>query len=142
MTNGLNNVGEEIVKKPVDAIQKRQDFINSIDDAIDEATTQVLASIFEDRARAEKGYKELQILFINGNNDPEYIREMNKAQELIQKTTDQIRRVLETLARVKTGDAKMQIAMIQQAAESANQDAFTREQLIELAEEVLEDNTR
>lgn len=133
-------MSEEIVKpKPV-PLAKRISFLDELDDSIDAATAEIIKSIKEDRDRAEEVYLELLNLYNQGKNNPDDLRELNKAQELVQRTTDQLQKVFATLAKIKTGDARVQIAQINASKEEVKE-VFDRADLIKMVEE-LEDEEK
>jgi hypothetical protein len=81
-----------------------------LDRKINEITTQLMGTIEEDRDRAEQLYLELLAQFYQGKNTPDDLRELNKAQEMIQSTTDQVQKVLANLTKIKSGDIRIAIA--------------------------------
>lgn len=111
-----------------------------IDKAIDVATQELLADVKEDRARATEMYLELLNLFNQGKNHPDDLRELNRAQELIQSTTEQIQKILGTLARIKVGDARIQIAQINAKGDETTDKPQTRAELIGILDNILQES--
>jgi hypothetical protein len=112
-------------------------WVNDLDSSIDAATAEIIKQISEDRQRAMNLYQELLSLFNQNKNSPEDIRELNKAQELVQSTTAQLQDVLTVLAKIKTGDARVQIAQINGAKEGITE-SFSRADLIDMLESIVE----
>jgi len=118
-------------------IIKRKDFVEDIDDGLNETISQTINQIKEDRDRAMRVYLELLNLFHSGKNDAEDIKELNRAQELVIKTTEALQRVVNTLARIKVGEAKVQLAMINNSGDDDRHAELDRQKLIEAAEDIL-----
>lgn len=93
-------------------LEERSSFVESLDRSIDLTTAQLLHQISEDRERAVQNYQELLSLFNQGKNSPDDLRELNKAQEIIQATTEQMQKLVATLTKIKTGADKMMVAQI------------------------------
>lgn len=86
--------------------------VSDIDRTIDLTTSELIRQIAEDRKRAEDTYLELFTLFNQGKNSPDDVRELNKAQELVHSTTEQMQKLLANLTKLKVGADKVQIANI------------------------------
>ena len=121
-------MGDDLVKAPVTTLKKVTDWLDNLDDSIDATTRALVTQVAEDRERAELVYTDLLNLFHQGNNDPDHIRELNKAQEILQKTTAQLQKVLDTLAKIKVGETKIQIAQVQ----GDNTPVISRQDLLDI----------
>lgn len=108
---------------------------SNLDQTIDGVTKVLLEKIAADRRRAEALYAELFALFRSGKANPDDLRELNKAQETIQKTTEQLNKILATLARIKVGADKVQIANVQ--ANDGTTRQLDRAILVEMLDEVI-----
>ena len=125
-------MSDEVVNPESTAVlAERESWMTEIDGAIDETTTALIKQIKEDRDRAERIYSELLSLFNQGKTNPEDLDQLNKAQAMVQNTTDQLQKVFTTLAKIKTGDAKVQIAQINSKGEGGT---YSTADLIDLLE--------
>ncbi|MEM4326469.1 MAG: hypothetical protein QXU40_04140 [Candidatus Pacearchaeota archaeon] len=93
-------------------LYQQDSIVNNLDKAIDLTTLQLIMQIKEDRDRAKETFDELMSLFNQGKNSPDDVAQLNKAQEILTATTDQLSKMLTTLARIKIGSNRVQIAQI------------------------------
>ena len=106
-----------------------------IDEKITEIVVTSLNEIAEDRTAAKDLRDELRELFLNGETHPDFIRELNNAQDNTQKSTENLIKVLDKLAKVKVGADKVQIAQITQTNSNDDNAEFNKATLIEMLEE-------
>ena len=111
-----------------------------IEQAIEQLLKETLKRLDEDRRQAQDLFNELYVLFLQGKNAPEDINQLNKAQELIQHTTDRMVNILGKLVQLRNGAMRLQIAQVNNTAnENALQDLKltpeARKALIDMLEE-------
>ena len=104
------------------------------DQMLEAVLKQSLVQLEEDRKQAQMLFDELYVQFLHGKNTPDDVRELNKAQELIQKTTEQMIKVLGKLAQIKSGAAKVQIAQINSSTQQLPAGAGRKELIAALEE--------
>ena len=143
-----NTEDVEIVKAETEVIDVSRKtgedlFIEGLNDKITEMIENSLKQINIDRKRSEETFKELRDIVLSGDTDPDVLRELNKSQEIIATTTDQVIKVLAQLARIRSGDTKIQIAQINEAKKEAlgeNSGKVTGKDILEALEEMEKEN--
>ena len=114
---------------------EEQLWLADINDRIKSALEKSLEYANEDRTRSEELFEELRELVTQGASDPDVIREINKAQENIGQSTESIIKILGHLAKIKSGDARIQIAQINQN-EKGDGGGLTKADLLDAVDEM------
>ena len=110
----------EIIDSKVSAIQKIDNVSILVDETIVETIPLLVERIAGDYSRSTEIYEELRELFLRGETDPEFIAQLNQANVNIQASTDSLIKILDKLSRIKSGDARIQIANIQATREGTS----------------------
>ena len=91
---------------------KPLEHVDDIDKTINKTINELTAKILDDRERAEVFFTEVLETFYKGNSSPQTLEQINKAQSMIQGTTDQMQKLLSTVVKLKVGADKIQVAQI------------------------------
>lgn len=86
--------------------------VDDIDSTINKTISELTGKILDDRERAEMFYTEVLETFYSGNTSPQTMEQINKAQSMIQSSTDQMQKLLATVVKLKVGADKVQVAQI------------------------------
>jgi hypothetical protein len=130
----------EIVKAQSTEIDVAQgldmEIVKQIDENVKGAFKEILGDIHEDRKRAKEVFEELFELVLNGDTHPDALRELNKAQENIQNTTSAMNKFLDSLAKIRQGTDKIQIAQINNS-KADNDATINKGDLVKLLAEMV-----
>lgn len=91
---------------------KPLEHVEDLDKTINKTINELTAKILDDRERAEVFFTEVLETFYKGNSSPQTLEQINKAQSMIQGTTDQMQKLLSTVVKLKVGADKVQVAQI------------------------------
>lgn len=125
-----------ITKAPSTELVSQEEMTNLVDTKIIDVVNDIFAQVIDDRKRAEDVFNELNELFLLGETDPDVLRELNKAQENIQNTSENLVKTLDKLAKLKTGAERIQIANINATKDDGNAPKWDKASLIDMVEEL------
>jgi hypothetical protein len=117
------------------------EIINQLDNNIKGAFKEIISDISEDRGRAKEVFEELFELVLNGDTHPDALRELNKAQENIQSTTSAMNKFLDTLAKIRQGTDKIQIAQINNTKQN-DDSTLNKGDLVKLLTEMMDEEEK
>jgi hypothetical protein len=116
-----NDEGIEIVERDSMGIvlSDEDKLMELVNVTLNNTIPNILSRIALDHERSTDFYEELRELFLRGETDPEFLSQLNAANSNIQTTTDNLIKVLDKLSRLKSGEARIQIANIQAETKDA-----------------------
>lgn len=132
--NSLGKLVEQKEEKESSTdLANQENYSLLVDSKIDLMLSELNKEIITDRNRAVDIYQEMRELFLSGEQDPDFLRELNKAQENISQTTDNMIKILGHLAKMKSGTDRIQIAQISKT-ENIDNSKLTKADIIDIIE--------